>query len=93
MKRIALLSACLAVLSASAGCCCFPFCGGGYGGGGACAPQPCSPCAPGGYGAMMPTSAYYPGANISAGLSVGPAYAATPYPMMAAAPLDVFPTY
>jgi hypothetical protein len=94
MKRFALLSACLAVLSASTGCCCFPFCGGGYGG---CGYQPapaCSPCAPYGagyapYGAMTaPTSA-----GLSAGLAIGPAYAAVPYPVMAAAPIDVLPTY
>jgi hypothetical protein len=94
MKRFALLSACLVMLSASTGCCCFPFCGGGYGG--ACGYQqpcaPCSPCSPG-YGAMMPTSAYYPGASISAGLAIGPGYAAAPYPVMAAAPLEVLPTY
>jgi hypothetical protein len=91
MKRFALLSASLVVLSASAGCCCFPFCGGGMQQ--QCAPSPCSPCGPGGYGTMMPTSAYSPGASISAGLAIGPGYAAAPYPMMAAAPIDVLPTY
>ncbi|MFO1096555.1 MAG: hypothetical protein U0992_25095 [Planctomycetaceae bacterium] len=100
MKRFALLSACLAVLSASTGCCCLaPLCGG-YGGGcgyaPACAPAApaCSPCSPGGYGAMYaPTSAYAPGASFTAGLSIGPTYAAAPYPVVAAAPLDVLPTY
>jgi hypothetical protein len=42
---------------------------------------------------MAPASAYYPGASISAGLAIGPGYAATPYPVMAAAPIDVLPTY
>lgn len=101
MKRFALLAACVAVLGASTGCCCLtPFCGGGYGG--ACGYQPapaCSPCGPcgtgyGPYGAgYAPASAYAPGASISAGLAIGPTYAATPYPVMAAAPIDVLPTY
>lgn len=94
MKRFALLAACLAVLSASTGCCCLtPWCGGGYGG--ACGYQPapaCSPCSPYGAG-YAPTSAYAPGASFSAGLAIGPAYAAAPYPVVAAAPLDVLPTY
>jgi hypothetical protein len=89
MKRFALLSACLAVMSASAGCCCFPFCGGGYGGGygGAC--QHAAPCA--GYAPYG--SAMMPGAGISAGLAIGPTYAAAPYPMVASAPYDILPTY
>ena len=94
MKRFALLSACLTVLSASAGCCCFPFCGG-YGGacGQQCAPAPCSPCSPYGAGYAPYGAAMAPGAGISAGLSIGPTYAAAPYPVMAAAPIDVLPTY
>jgi hypothetical protein len=95
MKRFALLAACVAVLGASTGCCCLtPWCGGGYGGGyGACQPAPaCSPCSPYGAG-YAPTSAYYPGASVSAGLAIGPSYAATPYPVMATAPLDILPTY
>jgi hypothetical protein len=40
-----------------------------------------------------PSSAMYPGAGISAGLAIGPTYAAAPYPVMAAAPIDVLPTY
>lgn len=97
MKRFALLAACLAVLGASTGCCCLPFCGGGYGGG-ACGYQPapaCSPCGPcgTGYGAGYAPSAYAPGASLTAGLAIGPSYAAAPYPVMAAAPIDVLPTY
>jgi len=104
MKRFALLMACLAVLSASTGCCCLaPFCGG-YGGGCGYAPAaapcaPCSPCSPYGAGyapygaAIAPTSAYYPGATLTAGLSFGSPYAAAGYPVMAAAPIDVLPTY
>lgn len=93
MKRIALLSACLAVLSASTGCCCFPFCGGGYGG--ACQPAaPCSPCSPYGAGYGPYGSAMGPGASISAGIAVGP-YAGAPYgyPVVATAPLEMLPTY
>jgi hypothetical protein len=96
MKRFALLSACLAVLSASTGCCCFPFCGGGYGGGygGACQPAaPCSPCSPYGAGYAPYGAAMAPGAGISAGLAIGPTYAAAPYPMVASAPIDMLPTY
>ncbi len=95
MKRFALLAACVAVLGASTGCCCLtPFCGSSCG-----YQQPCSPCSPYGAGyapygsTVAPTSAYYPGATFSAGLAIGPTYAATPYPVMAAAPLEVLPTY
>ena len=97
MKRFAMMLAAGAVLSASTGCCClFPWCGSG----GACQQpymqQQCPPCSPYGspYGATMaPTSAYYPGTSLSAGISIGPTYAAGPYPVMATAPLDVLPTY
>lgn len=100
MKRFALMLASLGVLSASTGCCCFPWCGSscGYQQPYYQQPcqQPCSPCSPYGspYGATVaPTSAYYPGTTISAGLSIGPSYAATPYPVTASAPLDYLPTY
>lgn len=86
MKRFGLLAVCLAVLVASTGCCC------GYGG---CGYQPapaCSPCSPYGAG-YAPAGAYGPGASVSAGLAIGPSYAATPYPVMAAGPVNVLPTY
>lgn len=94
MKRFALLSASLAVLSASTGCCCLgTMCGYQQPCAPACAPA-CSPCSPGGYGAMYaPTSAYAPGASFTAGLAIGPTYAAAPYPVVASAPLDVLSTY
>ena len=93
MKRFAMMLASLAVLSASTGCCClFPWCGSscGYQQPYYQQPcqQPCSPCSPYGspYGATVaPTSAYYPGTTFSAGLAIGPTYAA--------APVDVLPTY
>ena len=100
MKRFAMMLVGAAVLSASTGCCClFPWCGSS----GACGyqqpymqQQPCSPCSPYGspYGAAVaPTSAYYPGTSLSAGISIGPTYAAGPYPVMATAPVNVLPTY
>jgi hypothetical protein len=88
MKRFAMLFAGLAVLAASAGCCCMGSpcgpCGYGYGG---YAPSPCGPggCSP--YGAVVaPTSAYYvPTTTITA--------AAPIYPMTAVAPVQILPTY
>ena len=92
MKRFALLVACAALLSASTGCCCMaPMCGGGYGG--ACYPQQAAPCGPCGAGYAPYGAAMGPGASISAGLAIGPSYAAAPYPVVAAAPLNYLPTY
>ncbi len=87
MKRFAMLFAGLAVLAASAGCCCMSPCGYGYG---ACSPSPCGPggCSPyAPYGAVVaPTSAYYvPTTTITA--------AAPIYPMTAVAPVQILPTY
>jgi hypothetical protein len=94
MKRFALLAASLAVLGASTGCCCLtPWCGGGYGGGACGYQQPCNPCAPYGAGYAPYGATMAPGASISAGLAIGPTYAAAPYPVIATGPIDVLPTY
>jgi len=95
MKRFALLMACLAVAASSTGCCCmYPWWGGGGCSGGACGYGPYAPY--GGSGVVAPTSAYYPTTTVQAAVPVPVpgGYALAPaYPVTAAVPMEILPTY
>jgi hypothetical protein len=91
MKRFALLMASLAVAASSTGCCCMYPWGGGCAGG-ACGYGPYAPY--GGSGVVAPTSAYYPATTIQAAVPVPGGYALAPaYPVTAAVPMEILPTY
>jgi hypothetical protein len=97
MKRLLMVSACLAMITASSGCCWWHPWGGGYGGygGGGCGPCGGGACGtPSYYGGGYPTGAYYGGTSMSAALPTTAPYATMPtYTTTAGLPINSLPTY
>ena len=71
MKRLFLSLIGMVCLGAATGCCCSSGCGPG-----GCGYSPYAPY--GAAGVVAPTSAYYPGNTVQAGIPIAPTYAAAP---------------